>query len=344
MSKPAAIHERFDEIATMLLQNFRLVINNSNIRSQYDILELEFYLRKPDCHEDPFTHCSEEQRCCGQWYFHRAPRKTGDASNATAAGGYRGGSRKGLDLTLGYTPAVTSRHFASSSTDFSPEKTHSGLRGGILVRTVRRISDGKVISGPSLLVDEILSMNGASSVSELVQTMWRGDISAFAPPQDHIPQKKARMFLEYAPRGQASTNPRIFRSPRIGLDLSHSEIPTTSHDHPRILYVDKLYRYFTHPHLLNANGRGHTFLGVYKTLKDSTKSSVEVGEEVARLTGLQASTIAKYLHDYNAGVDNGRLVSFIGKSGKGASASPPTFLRMMGTLERFGAALRDPKA
>ncbi|EMD31664.1 hypothetical protein CERSUDRAFT_127238 [Gelatoporia subvermispora B] len=264
----------------------------------------------------------------------------GDASNATAAGNYRAGSLKGLDLTLGYTPAVASRQFERSSTDFAPNQTHSGLYGGILVRTVRRISDGKVISGPSLLVDEILSMNGVSSVSELVQTMWRGDVSAFAPPKDHIPQKKARMFLEYGPRGQASTNPRIFRSPRIGLDLSHSEIPTTSHDHPRILYVDKLYRYFTHPHLLNANGRFHTFLGVYKALKDNTNNSAEIGEEVAGLVGLQASTIAKYLHDYNAGVEEGRLVSFIGKSVK----RPPTFLRMMGTLERFGAALRDPKA
>ena len=34
----------------------------------FAILELEFYLYKTGCHEDPFTHGTEEQRLSGRWY------------------------------------------------------------------------------------------------------------------------------------------------------------------------------------------------------------------------------------------------------------------------------------
>jgi hypothetical protein len=45
----------------------------------------------------------------------------------------------------------------------------------------------------------------------------------------------------------------------------------------------------------------------------------------------------KYLGDYKAGLQNGALHSFVGSAGKGASASPATYLKMMGTLERISA-------
>lgn len=35
--------------------------------TDYEILELEFYLFKSGAHEDPFTHGTEEQRQSGQW-------------------------------------------------------------------------------------------------------------------------------------------------------------------------------------------------------------------------------------------------------------------------------------
>ena len=68
---------------------------------------------------------------------------------------------------------------------------------------------------------------------------------------------------------------------------------------------------------------------------------MQLTSKLARLTGMKEKTIIKYLADYNSGVDKGDLQSFIGASGKGASASPATYLKMMGTLEQVQATLRD---
>jgi len=43
------------------------------------------------------------------------------------------------------------------------------------------------------------------------------------------------------------------------------------------------------------------------------------------------------LEHYKAGVDSGKLKAFVGAQGKGASSSPATYLRMMGTLEQYRA-------
>jgi hypothetical protein len=66
-----SISVRFDEIAEALLQSFTLVITSycggDERETCFKILELEFYLWKVGCHEDPFTHGSEEQILTGQW-------------------------------------------------------------------------------------------------------------------------------------------------------------------------------------------------------------------------------------------------------------------------------------
>ena len=67
------IHARFSLIADALLTRFRLCVcvtplGGGRARTlQYEILELEFYLRKAGVHEDPFTHGSEEQKRTGRW-------------------------------------------------------------------------------------------------------------------------------------------------------------------------------------------------------------------------------------------------------------------------------------
>jgi hypothetical protein len=66
-----------------------------------------------------------------------------------------------------------------------------------------------------------------------------------------------------APSSHA-TSP-VFRSPRIGLDLSNPETKANP-THPRIVFVGKLYQYFTHPELLIANARIQTFVGLYLAL------------------------------------------------------------------------------
>lgn len=59
---------RFDQIARVLLHDFYLVVQGKQLKTEFEILELEFYLQKKACHEDPFTHGSEEQKICGNWY------------------------------------------------------------------------------------------------------------------------------------------------------------------------------------------------------------------------------------------------------------------------------------
>jgi hypothetical protein len=61
------ISERFEAVARELLCNTILSVVQNGACADLDILELEFYLQKSSCHEDPFTHGSVEQERSGQW-------------------------------------------------------------------------------------------------------------------------------------------------------------------------------------------------------------------------------------------------------------------------------------
>ena len=252
-------------------------------------------------------------------YFHRVPRFKASATSGPPA--YRSGSRKGLDLTIG-TP---------NSPDSSNTQPVS-VRGGILLRTLRRVSDSTVVSGPSLLVDELLRTSGAAEIPELVNEKWMGDISAFrAPSADSNPVTLFVGVKEEASRAPA----QMYKSPRIGLDLSHPSTRLDPSDR-RVRYVSKPYRYFVLPHLLTANGRGQTFLGVHDHCVNAlqiSKKPLLVGK-IASLTGMQSQTVDKYLNTYRDALASGELERFIGSRGKGASASPGTFLQLMGGLQR----------
>ena len=98
------------------------------------------------------------------------------------------------------------------------------------------------------------------------------------------------------------------------------------------MFLPRPYRYFVHPHLLTANGRPQTFLGVLRACLDA---GMELETELARITGLKEPTVKRYLADYRGGLDQGSLQAFVGPAGKGASSSLTTYLRMMGILERL---------
>ena len=98
----------------------------------YHIAEIEFYVYDPENHKDTCVHQSVEQMTTfGKWYFHR---------EKSAKIGF---TLKGLDITIG--------------------------KGGILIRSIKRTSDLKIIEGPSKTVDEILTVNNVTSVTELKQ-------------------------------------------------------------------------------------------------------------------------------------------------------------------------------
>lgn len=277
-------------------------------------------------------------------YFHRAPTRSSEPNvdrPATAAGGYRGGTRKGLDLTI--AGPVSSTYFSNTAGDTPASR----LRGGILLRTLRRVSDSTIISGPSKLVDEILRLNKASNISDLVHQKWGGNTIAFASGaslSDDV--SGTSLCIQRKALVGAKATPIIYSSSRIGLDLSHKST-TVSISDPRVIYVAKQYRYFIHPQLLTANGRGHTFLGVYLACRgsDRCESDKDALEAMINASGFKEETAAKYLADYKYGLTKGTLQAFVGASGKGASASPSTYLKMMGTLanvsQEYGQSAED---
>ncbi|KIL69050.1 hypothetical protein M378DRAFT_69522 [Amanita muscaria Koide BX008] len=356
------VEQWFNSIAEAILCNHHLVVGSTSpsdgtkSESAYEVLELEFYLWMEGSHRDPFTHGSEEQRISGQWYFHRAPQFSMDSHrNMTSGTMYRSGSRKGLDLTIGRPLSENSSTITPLNDIPNPmSASEPDIRGGILLRSLRRVSDGKVICGPSLLVDEILQSSNSDSIPDLVTSKWNGDINAFR-------SEGGPTFLCFRPRfdqkraqSPGALPPTVYSSPRIGLDLSHPGT-TVSKDHPRLLFLSKRYRFFTHPELLE-KGRPQTFIGIlHFCLRNGHTLRATAGKnggtidsffgksghngklrsEVMKIMCVKEATVEKYFTEYFAGLDKGVMKLYIGAAGKGASTSPATYLRMVGALERF---------
>lgn len=245
-----------------------------------------------------------------------------------------------MDLTFGGPPLPDKAEGAGNDAAAGSSSDNRLLLGGVLLRTIRQVDTGKVTSGPSLLVDQILSHSGMSEIQELVQNGWRNDISAFHMVIDD--GRTACLFVKpVQPSVKAPST--IYFSPRIGLDLSHpgTTSPSSLPLHPRIRFLPKRYRFFVHPELLVANGRPQTFLGVLQSLvtgsddeQDQALKKASLSSKISKTMGIKESTSSKYLGDYKAGRAAGvkALEAFIGSKGKGAASSPATYLRMMGAL------------
>lgn len=126
-SRPADLKPEFVRAATALLSACELVVAETGVR----LLEVEAYYSAPG-HPDPYTHRDPLQRQPVRWYFHRCH------------GHYRGGTFKGLDLTLGDGSAYY----------------------GLLLRAIR-LADGSVVDGPCRVVEYLLARSGFGSVAEL---------------------------------------------------------------------------------------------------------------------------------------------------------------------------------
>lgn len=119
----------FVNVAKLLLLENKLMAGEVG----YQLLEVEFYFHSYDLHPDPYSHFSQypnsvklKQSVIGSWYFHRF---TG-ISNYTH-------TRRGVDLTFG--------------------NGEQNRYGGILIRTIKRLDDNRIISGPSRVVAELIS-------------------------------------------------------------------------------------------------------------------------------------------------------------------------------------------
>lgn len=197
-----AYSAEFDRIARELMLDYELRANGHRLR----LMEIEFYWRGDErpgvpSHHDPFTHAHPLQRDnFGRWYLHRQGVKP-DAS-------YKGGSYKGVDVTFG--------------------PSGGGGYGGILIRSVQRISDGTIIEGPCLVAEEILRMHRVDSLVSLVAG-WGGDTCAFTGPSLYFTPAQHRETF-------TTNQPVMVKSPRVGLTLKQD-------GETRPLYLMQPYRY-----------------------------------------------------------------------------------------------------
>ena len=228
-----------------------------------------------------------------------------------------------MDLTFGSPVTSLPRPVA--------EPDSNSTRGGILLRTIRRIKDQHVVSGPSRLVDEILAQSGAQSISDLVQSKWKGETFALTPT---VPG--SRPSLKIIPRMEPSATCNPFRCPRIGLDLSHRSTTNSPWD-PRVAFVCKPYRYIVCPELLTFNGRPQTFVGVYDRISEGTESdTAKLAKAIAATTGIQEQTVLKYIESFSLGLEGKRALSRFVKT---KTRSVPDYLAMVGALRRQSSSV-----
>jgi hypothetical protein len=284
------------------------------------------------------------------------------SSFASVGCAYRGGSRKGIDLSIGSGIAGAIPH----------------TRGGILLRSARDVHTQTIVSGPSLLVDSILKAAGADSIETLVSAHWGGDLSAFSSTSNSSDAQMSRKLstLTVVPISDVRPAPttigsitgftqkkvqKVLRSVRIGLDLGHYSTKPTLDD-PRVIFVQKPYRFLIEPNLLKVNGRAQTFLGLltqvalrpsestlagpstgsstaaaFPTFPLSKQEEARVVDLIGRLGGFTASTARNYLSYFQRGVvERPSIKSFCGTPGKGVCQSPEQLLKLFGALSVFG--------
>ena len=277
-------------------------------------------------------------------YFHRAGKSSALAiSNdlpPTEAGGFRGGTRKGLDLTFG--SPITSNFSPKPSSASSP------IRGGILFRTIQSTESGNsaIVSGPSLIVDRILNLTRSRNIAELVNSKL-GSLSALEVPvsDSNGSPRVARLYLTNSAGNDTPASLIVHQSPRIGLELSHpSVIPQAKN--PWVSFIGKFYRYFIRPENLKSNGRCNTLVGLAaeafpeglsKGFSSCDVPIVPILEDrLQNFPGSKSATLKRYMEYFVEGFSNGSLARFVGPGGKGVASNPRKFMRMMGVLCRMG--------
>lgn len=171
--------ELLDRVAKSLLNKHQIITedNESNLK-QYRICEIEFYVRN-ESHNDEYVNQDESQMTYGKWYFHR-----------TKTGNYKGGTYKGIDLTLGDV---------DSNTYF-----------GVSIRSIYSEEDDEFIEGSCRSVNKILELNSCKNVKEYMES--RSD-----PPS----ARSTKNF--YIKRCKGLKKHEVHSGPRIGLSKKYPD-------------------------------------------------------------------------------------------------------------------------
>ncbi|OZJ05583.1 hypothetical protein BZG36_01720 [Bifiguratus adelaidae] len=201
----------FDTLTETLLAHAKLVVG----KETFKFLELECYLRDPEHLPDPFTHGHADQAEPARWYFHKLRN-----SNS-----YVGGTRKGLDVTIG----------------------GNSVRGGILIRRLARdaesMADGPAsfIDGPSKVLDVIFDTLHVKNSAEMVETQLKQDLRAW-PDASPLHIRLDMPSPKELPRKRRRDEP-IYKGYRIGL-LPGNGKPSLQ---LRLYYMTRFWRYFVMP-------------------------------------------------------------------------------------------------
>jgi len=208
----------YDKASEWIAKEF--ILNSSLIvsESEYSFAEIEIYTRN-GFHDDPFVHSNQYKNVCrqyefGEWYFHRF--------NSIDKYTHR---MRGLDLTFG-----------NKDLQFS---------GGILIRGIKSLSDGKIIQGPSNVVGEIKSqlekLDSEYSLEYLAKSIGRFAFNAKSP-----------LRIEENGRGIS----KLLRVKRFGLSEKKEDVGNK--------YFNKAYRFIAKD------------VEYIKTLKDRYKVVIEL--------------------------------------------------------------------
>ena len=189
----ADVEEGFAKAARLILLEYKLVAGTTD----FEILELEFYFHQKDFHPDPYSHAFQypnrvvpKMSVTGSWYFHRFV----GIEKYTH-------TRRGLDLTYG--------------------NGELKAYGGLLIRSVKREYDGKLISGPSNVIAKVLeAADDPPAIQKLAFNLEEG--MAFRPDS----------VLKFVPREEPLQKP-LFKAKRQGLGDKNP------------FYRDKEYRFFS---------------------------------------------------------------------------------------------------
>jgi 3-methyladenine DNA glycosylase Mpg len=269
---------------------------------RHRLVEVEAYLCTQDeRHRDLFTHCDELQRTAGQWYFHRS------------GSSFRGGTYKGLDLTIGHPRgewlggvlirSIAPLSSSSVSTDLEDENGSAGASAEP-VDTER-----SVIEGPCNCVDHLLRCCGAPDIITLVRSpVFRP--SAGAP--SGVLRLERRLSADGSPRSTwerkeaEAAEERIVRGPRVGLSLKRLS------SRPELVsFVARPYRFMRRPESLRKAKHALFLFQLHEArrrraeLRSSDAGSLAQGQEdeilrVARFCSVTAASARKWSAVYDA--------------------------------------------
>ena len=165
----------FKEIANHLLNSVLLILQPSREgeKAEFRLTEIEFYLFS-ETHPDPYTHRSLEQKTENRFYFHKFGNGT-----------FKAGTWKGLDLCFGRDSFF-----------------------GVLIRSLTELKTGKIIEGPCLSVNRILSHFDFENVSDFVSKVFDGDLDFDVYDESKLMHLRKVTHLPHEV---------LFSGPRIGL-------------------------------------------------------------------------------------------------------------------------------